>query len=60
MLKALKHADGPMTLEQLALDYVAHMEHHLRQLPGEDALAYSDLGWPPPDRWQSVAQAPMR
>ncbi len=49
-----------MTLEQLALDYVAHMEHHLKQLLGKDALAYSDLAWPPPDRWHNAAQAPMR
>lgn len=41
--------DEPVTLEQLALDYVAHLEHHLRQLTGPDsALPYSGLPWPPP------------
>lgn len=41
-----------MPLAQVALDYVAHLEHHLRQLAGRDALEYSDLKWPPADRWQ--------
>jgi hypothetical protein len=41
-----------MTLAQLALDYVAHLEHHLKQLAGNDALEYSDLTWPPVDRWK--------
>ncbi len=35
------------TLERLAIDYVAHLEHHLRQMfPGE-SLRYSGLPWPP-------------
>jgi hypothetical protein len=38
-----------MTLSDLALDYVAHLEHHLRQLlPGRD-IRYSDMPWPPAD-----------
>lgn len=46
--------DNPvMTLRQLALDYAAHLEHHLKQLVGTEALPYSDLSWPPPDRWQN-------
>ena len=45
------------TLELVALDYVAHLEHHLKQLAGQDALPYSDLPWPPPDRWQDEINA---
>jgi len=41
-----------MPLSQLVLDYAAHLEHHLRQLAGEAALPYSDLPWPPADRWK--------
>lgn len=41
----------PMSLEDLALDYVAHLEHHLRQIAGTlgepDSLRYSGLPWPP-------------
>lgn len=41
--------DAPVSLAQLALDYVAHLEHHLRQLDGPDsALPFSGLAWPPP------------
>ncbi len=47
----------PMTLEQLAKDYVAHLEHHLKQLVGKDVLRYSDLTWPPADRWQAEISA---
>lgn len=37
-----------ITLGDMAVDYVAHMEHHLRQvLPGED-LPYSGMSYP----WQ--------
>lgn len=36
------------TLGRLASDYVAHLEHHLRQLLGPDALPWSGLPWPPP------------
>lgn len=45
------------TLEVVALDYVAHLEHHLKQLPGGELLAYSDLTWPPPDRRQDEVKA---
>jgi hypothetical protein len=39
--------DNPgMTLESLALDYVAHLEHHLRQIAGPAALPYSGLPYP--------------
>jgi hypothetical protein len=38
-----------MTLADLVLDYVAHLEHHLRQLmPGTD-IGYSGMPWPPAD-----------
>jgi hypothetical protein len=47
-----------MTLEQVILDYVAHLEHHLRQLMGDEALPYSGLSWPPPDRWQKETGSP--
>ena len=33
------------TIERVALSYVAHLEHHLRQLVG-DGLPYSGLPWP--------------
>jgi len=46
-----------MRLDQLAMDYVAHLEHHLKQLAGIDALKYSDLPWPPGDRWQAESKA---
>jgi hypothetical protein len=42
----------PMTLRDLAFDYVAHLEHHLRQIFGGDSLAFSGLPWPPAGRWQ--------
>lgn len=50
--RCLIGTNPPMTFGQLAVDYVAHMEHHLRQLAGERILPYSGLPWPPPDRWQ--------
>ncbi|MDX2269128.1 MAG: DinB family protein [Bryobacter sp.] len=37
--------DAPLSLEQLTLDYVAHLEHHLRQLLGREALLWSGLPW---------------
>lgn len=41
-----------MTLQELVSDYVAHLEHHLRQLLGSEALVWSGLPWPPaPGRW---------
>jgi hypothetical protein len=46
-------SNAPMTLQQLAADYVAHLEHHLKQLLGKEALPFSDVAWPPPDRWQT-------
>jgi hypothetical protein len=49
-----------MTLEQVILDYVAHLEHHLKQLMGAEALPYSGLSWPPPDRWQKETGGPHR
>ncbi len=37
-----------MTLSDLALDYVAHLEHHLKQiLDGGKAIDYSGMPWPP-------------
>jgi hypothetical protein len=38
-----------MSLEDLALDYVAHLEHHLRQLLEGVDLGYSGMPWPPAD-----------
>ena len=35
------------TLERLAVDYLAHLEHHLRQILGDEQLPYSGLPWPP-------------
>ncbi len=46
--------------QQLALDYAAHLEHHLKQLVGKEALPYSDLSWPPPDRWQDEIKTTSR
>jgi hypothetical protein len=44
-----------ITLRELAFDYVAHLEHHVRQmLKGHDTLQYSGIPWPPAGRWQSV------
>jgi hypothetical protein len=43
--------NAAMPLRMLVDDYVAHMEHHLRQLAGEAALPYSGLPWPPVERW---------
>lgn len=46
---------APMSLEDMALDYVAHLEHHIRQilhgLPGEIAgsISFSGMPWPPAD-----------
>lgn len=40
-------ADPATPLAQLALDYSAHLEHHLRQLTGHAPLPYSGLPWPP-------------
>lgn len=36
-----------MPLAQLTIDYVAHLEHHLRQLFPGQSLPYSGLPWPP-------------
>ena len=41
-----------VTLGELALDYVAHLEHHLRQIAGDNALPFSGMPWPPAGRWQ--------
>jgi hypothetical protein len=38
-----------MTLSDLALDYVAHLEHHLRQMIDGHAITYSGMPWPPTD-----------
>jgi hypothetical protein len=44
-----------MTLEDLALDYVAHLEHHLRQISHgipsakDRAVSFSGMPWPPAD-----------
>ena len=43
-----------MTLCDLVLDYVAHLEHHLRQLLEGQAIEFSGMPWPPTDpnrRW---------
>ncbi len=37
--------DAPLPLERLVLDYIAHLEHHLRQLLGAQALLWSGLPW---------------
>lgn len=43
----------PMSLRGLAFDYVAHLEHHLKQIfSGRGVLPYSGLPWPPEGRWQ--------
>lgn len=49
-----KVGDAPlMSLEDLALDYVAHLEHHLRQIVGSlstpETVRYSGLPWPAAD-----------
>lgn len=36
-----------MTLADLVLDYVAHLEHHLRQLMEDRSISYSGMPWPP-------------
>ncbi len=38
-----------MTLSDLVLDYIAHLEHHLRQLVQGHAISYSGMPWPPAD-----------
>jgi hypothetical protein len=38
-----------MMLSDLALDYVAHLEHHLKQLLEGRIVGYSGLPWPPAD-----------
>jgi hypothetical protein len=38
-----------MTLSDLALDYVAHLEHHLKQLLPDQVISYSGMPWPPAD-----------
>jgi hypothetical protein len=38
-----------MTLSDLVLDYVAHLEHHLRQLLEGRVVSYSGRPWPPDD-----------
>jgi hypothetical protein len=43
---------APMALRDLAFDYVAHLEHHLRQIFGAESLAFSGLPWPPEGRWR--------
>ena len=40
--------DAPITLETLALQYVAHAEHHLKQLVGQtETVTWSGMPWPP-------------
>ena len=40
--------DAPTTtLEILALDYIAHCEHHLKQLVGREGVTWSGRPWPP-------------
>ncbi len=38
-----------ISLADLALDYVAHLEHHLRQLLKGQSIHYSGMPWPPAD-----------
>ena len=38
-----------MSLADLALDYVAHLEHHLKQLLEGQSIRYSGMPWPPAD-----------
>lgn len=38
-----------MTLSDLVLDYVAHLEHHLKQLLQGHDIVYSGMPWPPAD-----------
>jgi hypothetical protein len=38
-----------MSLSDLALDYVAHLEHHLKQLLENHPITYSGMPWPPAD-----------
>lgn len=38
-----------MTAETVAISYVAHLEHHLRQLTDGAPLPYSGLPWPFPE-----------
>lgn len=38
-----------MTLSNLVADYIAHLEHHLKQLLAGRELHYSGMPWPPPD-----------
>lgn len=38
-----------MTLSDLILDYVAHLEHHLRQVLEKHPVEYSGMPWPPSD-----------
>ena len=38
-----------MSLADIALDYVAHLEHHLKQLLDEQSIKYSSMPWPPAD-----------
>jgi len=39
--------DTETTLETLVLDYVAHAEHHLKQLVGVEGIEWSGRRWPP-------------
>jgi hypothetical protein len=47
-----------MTLREVSFDYVAHLEHHLRQIFGAEALEYSGLPWPPAGRWSESEPRP--
>ncbi|MBM3759412.1 MAG: DinB family protein [Acidobacteria bacterium] len=38
-----------MSLEHLVLDYIAHLEHHLKQLLPTQTINYSGMPWPPAD-----------
>jgi hypothetical protein len=39
----------PMAVETVAISYLAHLEHHLKQLAGSSALPFSGLPWPFPE-----------
>jgi hypothetical protein len=44
--------EPPCSLTRLAEDYVAHFDHHWRQLLNAEAklVTFSGLAWPPPPR----------
>ena len=43
-----------MTLRDLAFDYFAHLEHHVRQIFGRELIGHSGLPWPLAGRWRQL------